>query len=165
MLEIEHGQCRQDRQVTDAVQGEGPGRAPGRQDDAADGGTDNAGCVEHRRVQRDRALDVLARHQIADERLPSGCLEGGEQSEQERQHINLPQLHVAAEGDRGHRQRLQRLQRTGDHDQSLLANPVGNHARDQRQGQRRCELEDGQNTERRRRVGHVEDQPGLRNAL
>lgn len=77
----------------------------------------------------------------------------------------MPELHLPGECHEGKRERLQRLERAGDHDQPSLAHPIGDDARYQRQQHGRHELENGQEAQRRRRVGQVQHEPGLRDAL
>ena len=99
LIATQHGERDEHGKVADTIERESP-TGPGSDDDAADARSDDARRVEDRGVQSNGALHVLAWDELTGERLPRGRLERGEQSQQQRQDIYLPELDVSAEGDR-----------------------------------------------------------------
>jgi len=69
----------------------------GADEHAADGRADQCGQLEHRRVDTDRVAQLIRFDQFGDERLPGGIVNRGNESETERDDIDVPWLYLVAQ--------------------------------------------------------------------
>jgi hypothetical protein len=130
-----------------------------------DGGADDAGAVEHRRVDRHGVADVPRPDHLDRECLANGHIDGIRTTEQHREHEDHPDLDDGGRGqDReDHRQDHHRGL---DRDQGLpLGQDVGEDPGEQAEDHDRQELGARNHTQPERVAGQGQDQPPLRDLL
>ncbi len=150
-----------------AVDQEGPAGPERGDDETGDRGADHPRRVERGRVQRDRVRKVLIAHQFPNESLARRGVERRRRAEQEGEHIDVPELHEAGDGEKPERRRERPHRRLRGHEELALIQAVGGRSRPRQEQQLRPELQRHHRADRRGAVmGEPgEHQPGLRRAL
>ena len=100
-----------------------------------------------------------------DERLPGGVVEDGDQAEDEGDQVDVPDLHMAAEGEHGEGEAGQAHGGLGEQQQLALGEAVGDDAAVEPEEQHRQELQRGGDADRGGGAGEAEHQPVLGDAL
>ncbi len=122
--------------------------------------------VEHGGIQPDGIGQVrLAFHQVHGERLAGGQIHRLDGSQEEREHIHLPDLHHARPNDNRQPNRLQHQQHLADQDDGALGHAVGKRTAPQRQGQERDETEQAHQSQGGCRTRQPVDEHLLRHRL
>ena len=108
-----------------AVDQEGPAGPERGDDEPGDRGADHPRRVERGRVQRDGVRQVLIADQFADEGLARRGVERRRRAEQEGEHIDVPELHEAGDGEKPERRRERPHRRLRGHEELALIQAVG----------------------------------------
>ena len=132
---------------------------------AGHGGAHHAGTVEHRRVEGDSARQVVPADQVGHERLAGGHVQRRDQAVERGEHRHMPVLHVPRPRQRGEGEGLQHQRGLGGQDEPPLAHPIGDGAGQEREEQHRAELKRAEQPELERRIGQLEHEPRLADAL
>ncbi|MHC2510342.1 hypothetical protein ACVII1_005580 [Bradyrhizobium elkanii] len=105
-----------------------PAGADGGDDEAGDGGADHARGVERGRVQRDRIRQIGIADQLGDEGLPHRGIERCRAAEQEREGIDVPELHQPGDGENAEDECKRAHRRLSRHQQLALVEMIGGKA-------------------------------------
>ena len=153
------------RDERDRVHPEALGEPDRRDEHAADRRTDDPGGVEEHRVERDGVDDLVAADHLDDERLASRVVEGVDEAEDRREHVDVPELDPVRGDEDGQDERLDHRRRLGDQQHPPLRQAVDDHPGEEGEDRHRQELEGGDGAERERRVGEPQDEPRLPDRL
>ncbi len=114
-----------DGEARHAVDRERPARADGGDQDSADGGPDQAAELEDRRVQADRVAQVVRADEFVDEDLPGRVVDHSDETQGERDHVDVPHLNRTGQGECGEDCRKDRGRRLAEDEQALFRVAVG----------------------------------------
>ena len=90
-------QTDDDGDVADGIGGKAPAFADFRHQNSGDGGADDARTVEHRGIQGDGVHQIFFADHVNEEGLASGNIEGVDDSEQGREHKDVPDLDASGQ--------------------------------------------------------------------
>src|SRR5690606_18284803 len=124
-----------------AVEEEGPAGADAGDQHTRDGGADQAGGLEVRRVQADRVLQLAGADELGDEGLAGRVVDDGGQAERERGDVDVPDLDAVGEREDGQHQGGEGHRGLGDEQGGALAQPVDEDASVEAEQQHRQELQ------------------------
>jgi hypothetical protein len=163
---LAHHQQRRDRgEERDRVQGEGPAGAERAEQHTAEGRADQAAQLERRRDHADRVPDPVLADQFGDERLPRRIVDSRGEPEEQRHHVDLPDLHLAGESQYGEDCGRCAHRRLGDQQDLPLREAVRDHPAVQAQQEGGEELQRGGDADGGGAAGDGEHQPVLGDAL
>jgi hypothetical protein len=120
--------ARQDRDEAQAVEEEGQGHAEPRDEQAGDGGPDDARPVEDQRVERDGIGQVGPPDEIRDVGLTRRDVDGPAQAVDRGQHRHVPVAHLAAPDEPGQHERLRHHRGLGQQDDAPRGESVAQGA-------------------------------------
>ncbi len=132
---------------------------------ACNGRTDDARQVERRRAQGDGVDEVLARHEVCDERLAHGHLDGARRPGQQRQRVDMPDLDGTGQGQDEQGARLDHGHGVDGQQRASLVDAIGEDAAEWGDEHGRAEEEGHDQAQLQRRATQLEDEPGQRHRL
>jgi hypothetical protein len=136
-----HQQQRRDHhQERERVDGIHPGDPRARDHEAGERRSQDGSELEHQGVEPDGAGEMLAGHEVGDERLPSGTFERGRRRGQGSQEVDRPHGAQPAEGESRERRGEKRHDGLRGEHHLAAVQRVRHHAREQREPDDRYDL-------------------------
>ena len=165
LAQTHHPEAGDHRDEAEPVEEEGLGHPEDADRETCHGRANDTCRIEHRRVERDRVVEVLAAHHLDDERLASGHVERLDAAQQEREHEDLPDLDQSGRDERRERECQDHQDGLGGHERPALRQMIGDEPAEQAEDQHRRELRRGDEAEVERIVRQLEDEPVLGDGL
>jgi hypothetical protein len=161
-----HGRQGEDHgHEAQAVEAEGRSGAIPVHHEAGDSGAHHAGAADHAGIEGDGIREVLLARHLHDERLPRGHIEGEGQAITGGQDRHVPVLHDARPHEDGQDKGLAHEGRLRSDEDAALGEAVRDGAGHEGEAEHGRRLERADEPQPERRVGELEDQPGLRHTL
>jgi D-alanyl-D-alanine carboxypeptidase len=152
-------------EVAHGVDAEVAGDPERRDRHPGDRGPDDARQVERRRAQRDGIDEILARHQLRDERLPHRHLDGVHETGHQREQVHVPDLDHAGQGEHEEGRGLRHRDAVDRDERATLVDAVGEDPTQRREEHRRPEHEGHDEAQLERRATQLEHEPRQRHRL
>ena len=118
----------------------------------ADGGADDARRVEQARVERDRVRQLVAPDHLIGERVPAGRVEDERGAAERGEHVRMPDLGHAREGERGECDRDEHRRGLRHDHEAADVEAVGDHAGEEAEDGERGEAAEREHADGHRRV-------------
>src|ERR1035441_193346 len=99
--DMHHDESREHRYVADAIGEEAPSFADPGDQQTSDGGSDDTGGVEHRRIERDGIDQIGAADHLLEKRLAGRNVKRVDHAQRRRKYKDVPDLYMAGERERG----------------------------------------------------------------
>ena len=164
-LVVHQAQPDDDGEEAHRIDGEGGPDAERGDGQTGERRADDAGAVEHGRVEGDRVADVLAPDELDRERLADRHVDGVGDPEQEGQHEDHPDLDDVGEDEDGQDRGEDHHRGLGRDQDASLGQRIGGDPGEQAEDDDRDELGGGHDAEPDRVVGQLEDEPRLGDLL
>ncbi len=121
--------------------------ADGGDQDAGERRPEDARRVEEARVERDRVRQLVAADHLERQVLARRCVEDERDAGQRGDRVDLPQLHVPEQRDRGEHGGEDHLHRLRDDHDAAVVEAVGDDAGEQPEHRERPEAADGEHAD------------------
>ena len=165
LARVHQPQAGEYRHEAGGVDCEGGADAEARDQQAADAGPDDPRGIEERGVERDRVRQLVSADHLEGQLLAGRRVEHEHDPRQQGERVDHPNLDDAGEDHSRERRRDHHPDRLRDDDRPPGVEPVDDHAGHQPENAERHELTGREQSDRERRMGEREHQPGLRDLV
>src|SRR5579872_1058735 len=163
--DLHHEESDDHRDIADGIGEEAPTFTDTGDENSRNGWADDAGAVEHGRIESDGIHQVFLANHLYEEVLPAGNVEGIDHAQERGEQENMPDLHIPRESQSGENGSQNHGSDLSTDDDFLAVVTVGDNSAEGRNQEDGKLAGEAYRAEQERRTCQTIDKPRLGDAL